>query len=738
MTNPMIMNWTEFAAHTLLLHWMAAFMVVSVVAVLVRQLKRANATTRHNIWLIALVSIALMPLLVFAPKPAPSFVSVLERVSTSEVSRDAGVSSESTHVSPRTERRDVFLDSQTEVTLSTPTTRWVDTDRTILRWVLGLVLVVWLFGIAMLVWRLVGDYRATHTLKRQSDAVGDCLQHRFMRLCQRLDIAPVPLRYHAGISAPMTVGVRHLWVAIPMHWRESLDIDVFDQTLTHELGHIARKDPLIHCLQRLVCVLFWVYPAVWYVARQMEVERESACDDWVLAHDGKKSSYATNLLDVAEAVYTEPRVLAVGCVRSPSQLNRRIRHLLNTSSDHQLHSSWKTLAATTTVLAITVGASAVVWPDARQLSPPAETSAPTAPPSPAAAPESLPAPAPTPLGLSSPAAAIVPPSAPAEPPSLAAAITQSSDEALRPHKSDPLTLSSSGLLSPDEALMLAVQQRDVGSVVGLLDQGASIGEGALVLAIQQRDTRIVKALLRAQAEVSDGAVVMATQQGSVTLLKTLLDANPSLSSGPLIIAVQRQVPEMVRLLINAGAKVTTQVVMLAKQTGNADVLNLLEHAMPSGSVTGTAQDGEATLDRAPSSHSGVFTFDRWPVAFNKISMAFGEKGRRADKQNKVHRGIDFPMPLGSEIVAVASGRITRAAYNEKYGHYVVIDHGAGVESRYANNRSNQVQQGEWVNAGDKIAIVGNSSIGSTGPHLHFELRVSGTRVDPQLHYSHSN
>jgi len=195
-------------------------------------------------------------------------------------------------------------------------------------------------------------------------------ERRFAELCQRLDIKEKPLiRFHAGINAPMTVGLIRVWVAIPMTWREEIDDDIFDQTLTHELGHISRKDPLVNTLQRLINIVFWMYPAVWYVSRQLELERESACDDWVLTHDGKGHTYANNLLNVAESLYLQPHVLAVGCLRSHSQLSRRIQNLLNKSSDHAVKNSWKLLAATTIGLMATLSASAVMWPTAPENTP---------------------------------------------------------------------------------------------------------------------------------------------------------------------------------------------------------------------------------------------------------------------------------------------------------------------------------------------------------------------------------
>ena len=378
----------EFFVQSLISHWFVAIVLVALVALFVTSRKSLNATTRHNIWLITLISFMLMPLLVFVPKPSVN-INLLEfftaqkfepitpqatiQDNTSELIVDKNkpfinknINNDSNNIASNVETAQINTSVNSNTTkpdsalLATSNSKGLNFPGLV-----KAIFIFWLIGSLYLVRRLWGEYRAARELELQSDSVTPYFERRFAQLCERLEIKEKPLlRFHAGINAPMTVGLVRVWVAIPMVWREEIDDDIFDQTLTHELGHIARKDPLVNTIQRLLNILFWMYPAVWYVSRQLELERESACDDWVLTHDGKGHTYANNLLNVAESLYLQPHVLAVGCLRSHSQLSRRIQNLLNKSSDHAVKNSWKLLLATTAGLFLTLSASAVMWPSA--------------------------------------------------------------------------------------------------------------------------------------------------------------------------------------------------------------------------------------------------------------------------------------------------------------------------------------------------------------------------------------
>lgn len=95
-----------------------------------------------------------------------------------------------------------------------------------------------------------------------------------------------------------------------------------------------------------------------------------------------------------------------------------------------------------------------------------------------------------------------------------------------------------------------------------------------------------------------------------------------------------------------------------------------------------------------------------------------------------HTGLDIAASTGTDIKAVADGTVISAKYTGSYGNLVKIDHGNGIETWYGHTSKMYVKEGETVKAGDIIAAVGSTG-NSTGPHLHFEIRVNGEDVNPQ-------
>ena len=105
-------------------------------------------------------------------------------------------------------------------------------------------------------------------------------------------------------------------------------------------------------------------------------------------------------------------------------------------------------------------------------------------------------------------------------------------------------------------------------------------------------------------------------------------------------------------------------------------------------------------------------------------------GVRSSIRSSEHTGLDIAASRGTQIKAVANGIVTFAEYSGSYGYLIKVDHGNGVETWYAHTSKMYVKKGEEVKAGDVIALVGSTG-NSTGPHLHFEIRINGEHVNPQ-------
>ncbi len=126
---------------------------------------------------------------------------------------------------------------------------------------------------------------------------------------------------------------------------------------------------------------------------------------------------------------------------------------------------------------------------------------------------------------------------------------------------------------------------------------------------------------------------------------------------------------------------------------------------------------------------GRFT---WPVPqFYKVSSSFGKRGSRH------HDGIDIPAPKGTPIISVDQGVVVYSDNGIRgYGNMIVIAHKDELFTVYAHNRTNKVEKGDRVRKGQQIAEVGNTGR-STGPHLHFEIRVKNQVRNPAQFLSSS-
>jgi len=121
-----------------------------------------------------------------------------------------------------------------------------------------------------------------------------------------------------------------------------------------------------------------------------------------------------------------------------------------------------------------------------------------------------------------------------------------------------------------------------------------------------------------------------------------------------------------------------------------------------------------------------------PIAdYLKISSPFGKRMHPIHKVVKMHKGTDFPAPIGTPVLATSDGRIIKAETKSTgYGNNIVIEHDSVYQSKYAQLSEINVKVGQLVKKGDTIGKVGSSGA-STAPHLHYEVIENGKHVDPE-------
>lgn len=125
----------------------------------------------------------------------------------------------------------------------------------------------------------------------------------------------------------------------------------------------------------------------------------------------------------------------------------------------------------------------------------------------------------------------------------------------------------------------------------------------------------------------------------------------------------------------------------------------------------------------------------WPVpASSRITSSFGYRIHPILKTKKLHTGIDIGVASNSNVIAAQAGKVIHSGWLGGYGKVLIIDHGGGIATLYAHNNTLLVSVGSKVTRGQVIAKSGSTGL-STGPHVHFEVRVNGAYVDPMKYVS---
>ena len=118
----------------------------------------------------------------------------------------------------------------------------------------------------------------------------------------------------------------------------------------------------------------------------------------------------------------------------------------------------------------------------------------------------------------------------------------------------------------------------------------------------------------------------------------------------------------------------------------------------------------------------------WPLE-GFVSSSFGGRASPFGGGGAFHKGLDINNRMGTPIIATARGTVTLSGYDGAYGISVEIDHGGGIVTKYAHMQRSNVKSQQWVKRGEVIGYVGMTGR-TTGPHLHYEVRLSGIPVNP--------
>ena len=150
---------------------------------------------------------------------------------------------------------------------------------------------------------------------------------------------------------------------------------------------------------------------------------------------------------------------------------------------------------------------------------------------------------------------------------------------------------------------------------------------------------------------------------------------------------------------------------------------------PAAAAGGSDQTGNAAAKNTSFSPSAVTVPITRPVAGGRYSSYFGYRNNPITHQYAFHTGLDIAVPTGTAIRAAYGGTVRLVGEDSRSGKYVTISHDDGYETFYCHCSETLVTEGTVVRAGEAVAKVGSTGW-ATGPHLHFEIRKDGTKLDP--------
>jgi beta-lactamase regulating signal transducer with metallopeptidase domain len=364
-----------------------ATLLLGFVALLCLVFRRFSAATRHLLWTLSLCAVLLLPFLsvveVWEVPVLPADISSWSPGQSTELVRatdDAFLSPEEgtqqrVEVSPEiNESAPKISDSRpaiNSVEKSSPLTNPADvyappqqTSATLLSKTVNWALAIWFAGALLLLFRLLVGFMATNLLTRGAVEFKDPqLTGLFSSLLNELQLnGKVRLLRSERTLMPIVCGVLRPVVLLPAsadEWSEERR----KMVLLHELTHVTRRDCLTQMLAQAACAFYWFNPFVWHAARRLRVEREQACDDYVLSIGTKPSDYAHHLLEIARYLQEHPvfqwsQTTTVAMARR-SQLEGRLLAILSREGKRRAMSQVMTAGVSALIIVLFISLAVV-------------------------------------------------------------------------------------------------------------------------------------------------------------------------------------------------------------------------------------------------------------------------------------------------------------------------------------------------------------------------------------------
>jgi beta-lactamase regulating signal transducer with metallopeptidase domain len=315
-----------------LANWLWQGGAVAVAATLIlRASRQMSATTRYRLWWIALFVVLLLP--------AIPWLSAL--------ALDPGIDSS-----------DALAVSALPLALNIPSTAIGIILPAPPAWVGSLLVALWALWTIVSIGRTLTAFVALRRAKRDAGSFPDTRERNLQTwLALRAAGRPVRLVLSDDVRAAAVLGLTSPAIAVAPTALQALDDTELDQIVVHEWAHVQRRDDVARLLQRIVVAVTGLHPAVWWIDRQLSLERETACDDWAVNATGSSRSLAVCLTKLASLTGARPDAVLLPAALLPSELSTRVVRLLdserNTSTSGTLGGQML-VATALTVIAFTV------------------------------------------------------------------------------------------------------------------------------------------------------------------------------------------------------------------------------------------------------------------------------------------------------------------------------------------------------------------------------------------------
>ena len=231
--------------------------------------------------------------------------------------------------------------------------------------------------------------------------------------------------------------------------------------------------------------------------------------------------------------------------------------------------------------------------------------------------------------------------------------------------------------------------------------------------VAEEKERIAEAKLVLEKDRSDLAVVQVEKEALLGVQNSLIAEKEDVLRGQ--IAKKSELEKVIQQLDQDSAEIEDLLAQAAKEAAE-------EAANPGGGGGGPALAPPAP---APTNTGGQFT---WPAS-GPVTSPYGYRTHPIFGDARLHTGVDIGAGYGSPVYAATGGTVVFAGSMSGYGNAIVVDHGGGVATTYNHLSGFSTSQGASVSQGQTIGSVGCTGY-CTGPHLHFEVRIGGSPVDP--------